>query len=288
MTMKPQSFLLSAISASVGTAVAALHGPIHWGYYWLTVLGVVFLHGGANVVNDYFDYRQRVDTAEVPGSYGNEARVLIQRLLRPSQVLSIALILFSLSLLIGIYMTIVRGWPVFLFGFVGFLTGVLYTARPVALKYSALGEAAVFFMWGPLVVSGAYYVQRGDFNFQTLWISIPIGTLVALVLLANNIRDIQFDSRVGIDTMATLLGKRRAIRLYQLLLMGVYVVTVVLILCGLLSPWSFLTFFSLPIALHLLRMLRKEVPDDADARTAQLDGAFGILFIIAIVLERLV
>jgi hypothetical protein len=65
-------------------------------------------------------------------------------------------------------------------------------------------------------------------------------------------------------------------------------VTVVLILCGLLSPWSFLTFFSLPIGLHLLRMLQKEVPDDADARTAQLDGAFGILFIIAIVLERLV
>jgi hypothetical protein len=35
-------------------------------------------------------------------------------------------------------------------------------------------------------------------------------------------------------------------------------------------------------------MLEKTVPDDADARTAQLDGAFGILFIIALVLERFV
>src|SRR5512136_628018 len=87
MTMKPQSFLLSAISASVGTALASLHGPVHWGYYLLTVLGVVLLHGGSNVINDYFDYRQRVDTTEVPGSYGNEARVLIQKILRPSQVL---------------------------------------------------------------------------------------------------------------------------------------------------------------------------------------------------------
>jgi 1,4-dihydroxy-2-naphthoate octaprenyltransferase len=102
MTMKPQSFLLSAISATTGTALASLHGPIHWRYYWLTVLGVVLLHGGANVINDYFDYRQRVDTTDVPGSYGNEARVLIQKMLRPSQVLCVALILFALSLVIGI------------------------------------------------------------------------------------------------------------------------------------------------------------------------------------------
>ena len=288
MTMKPQSFLLSAISASTGTALASLQGPIHWGYYLLTVLGVVLLHGGSNVINDYFDYRQRVDTKEVPGSYGNEARVIIQKMLRPSQVLSIALILFSLSLVIGIYMTAARGWPVFLFGFVGFLTGLLYTARPVALKYVALGEPAVFFMFGPLVVSGAYYVQRGQFTSQAIWVSIPVGILVALVLLANNIRDIQFDSRVGIETMGTLLGRRWALRLYQLLLIGAYVATALLILCGALGLWSFLTLLSLPLAFKLLRMLQDKIPDDADARTAQLDGAFGILFIIAIVLERLV
>ena len=288
MTMKPQSFLLSAISASAGTALASFQGPIHWGYYLLTVLGVVFLHGGANVINDYFDHRQRVDTTDVPGSYGNEARVLIQKMLRPSQVLWIALILFSLSLFVGIYMTAVRGWPVFLFGLAGFLTGLLYTARPVALKYIALGEPAVFFMFGPLVVSGAYYVQRGQFNSQAIWVSIPVGILVALVLLANNIRDIQFDSQVGIDTMATLLGRPWALRLYQFLLVGAYGATVLLILCGMLGLWSFLTLLSLPLAFKLLRMLQDKIPDDADARTAQLDGAFGILFIIAIVLERLV
>ena len=59
MTMKPQSFLLSAISVSTGTALASLHGPIHWGFYLVTVLGVILLHGGSNVINDYFDYRQK-------------------------------------------------------------------------------------------------------------------------------------------------------------------------------------------------------------------------------------
>ena len=288
MTMKPQSFLLSAISVSTGTALASLHGPIHWGFYLMTVLGVILLHSGSNVINDYFDYRQKIDTTEVPGGYGNEARVLIQKMLLPSQVLGIALVLFAFSLVIGIYMTAVRGWSILLLGFLGFLTGLLYTVRPVALKYVALGEAAVFFMWGPLIVSGAYYVQRGGFSFEAIWISVPIGILVALVLLANNIRDIQFDSQVDIVTLATLFGRRWAVRVYQFLLLGVYIATALLVLEGLLSLWSFLTFLSLPLALKLVRMLQKEIPPDADARTAQLDGAFGTLFIIAILLGRLV
>ena len=288
MTMKPQSFLLSAISVSTGTALASLHGPIHWGFYLMTVLGVILLHSGSNVINDYFDYRQKIDTTEVPGGYGNEARVLIQKMLLPSQVLGIALVLFAFSLLIGIYMTAVRGWSILLLGFLGFLTGLLYTVRPVALKYVALGEAAVFFMWGPLIVSGAYYVQRGGFSLGVIWISVPIGILVALVLLANNIRDIQFDSQVDIVTLATLFGRRWAVRVYQFLLLGVYIATALLVLEGLLSLWSFLTFLSLPLALKLVRMLQKEIPPDADARTAQLDGAFGTLFIIAILLERFV
>jgi 1,4-dihydroxy-2-naphthoate polyprenyltransferase len=288
MTMKPQSFLLSAISASAGTALASLNGPVHWGYYLLTVLGVVLLHGGSNVINDYFDYRQRVDISEVPGSYGNEARVLIQKMLQPSQVLWVALILFALSLIVGIYITAVRGWPVFLLGFVGFLTGLLYTARPVALKYVALGEPAVFFMFGPLIVTGSYYVQRGEFSFQSVWVSFPLGILVALILLANNIRDIQFDSRVGIHTLATLLRKSGAVRLFESLVAVIYGTTVLLVLSGLLRFWSLLTLLSLPLAIKLIRMLQKETPDDADARTAQLDTAYGCLLILAILLERFV
>jgi 1,4-dihydroxy-2-naphthoate polyprenyltransferase len=288
ISLKPRSLLISTISASAGTALASLHGPIHWGYYLLTLLGVVLLHGGANVINDYFDFKQEIDTAEVPGSYGTEARVLIQKWLRPSQILLAGFLLFALSLPTGIYLIAVRGWPIFLFGFLGFLTGLFYTARPVALKYVALGEPAVFFMFGPLIVTGSYFVQRGEFCFQSVWVSLPLGILVALILLANNIRDIQFDSRVGIHTLATLLRRNGAVRLFESLVAVVYGTTVLLILSGLLRFWGFLTLLSLPLAIKLIRMLQKEIPDDADARTAKLDTAYGCLLILAILLERFV
>ena len=286
LTMKPQSFLISVMSVSVGTALAALAHPIHWGDYFLTVLGVVFLHGGTNVINDYFDYKNKVDTSKVPGSYGNERRVLIQRLLSPSQVLLTGFILFACSLGIGIYLTLAKGLIVFAIGAFGFLVGFFYSANPISFKYIALGEPAVFLMWGPLMVSGAYYVQANQFSLQTLWVSFPFGILVALVLLANNIRDIQYDSQVGIRTLATQLGERRAIQLYQFLMTVVYLWTALMVMTRQLSPWSLLVLFSIPLALNLAQVLQRGIPKDADARTAQLNTVFGTLLIIGLMMER--
>lgn len=286
MTMKPQSFMISVVSVSVGTSLAALRGAVDWPAYLLTALGVVLLHGGANVINDYFDYRYHVDTDEVPGSYGNELRVLIRGLLTPDQVLAIGLAIYALAIPIGLYLISLRGSTILLLGLIGFVTGVCYTARPVALKYKALGEIAVFFMFGPLMVSGAYFVQMAAFNPQVVWVSIPFGIFVALVLFANNIRDIGFDGQVGIQTVATLLGGSRSTRVYQFFVLLTYLLTGGMVVAGLLSPFALLTMLSLPLAFKLMGMFRRGVPADADAQTAQLDVLFGVLLIIGIQLQR--
>ncbi len=286
--IKPLSMMISVVSVSVGTAVAALHGSVHWLHYVLTLLGSVFLHAGANVINDYFDYEKEIDRRGASSSYATEGRVLVERWLKPWQVVLTASILFALSVPIGLYLTMVKGIPVFVLGFIGFLTGLFYTARPIGLKYLALGEPAVFFMFGPLMVSGAYYVQRGEFSAQALWISLPIGMLVALILLANNIRDLDFDGVEGVRTIAGFLGRRGAVMLYRLLVALAYGVTILLVITGHLSAWSLLTLLSLPVAIKLVGMFRGEVPGDADARTGQLDTVFGFLLVLSISLQRLI
>jgi 1,4-dihydroxy-2-naphthoate polyprenyltransferase len=287
MTSKPQSFLMPVVSASVGVSLAALQGAVYWPSFIATLLGLILLHGGANVVNDYFDYRYHVDTTEVPGGYGNESRVLIQRLLTPRQLLAVGCGLYALSVPIGIYLISLRGMTVLLLGIVGFITGVCYTARPIALKYIALGELAVFFMFGPLIVSGAYFVQRGAFSSLAFWVSVPFGIFVALVLLANNIRDVRFDGAVGISTIATLLGGHRAAMVYQSLVIVAYGLTCLMVALGMLGPFALLTLLSLPVAVKLMGMFRRGVPADADAKTAQLHVVFGILLIIVIQLQRM-
>ncbi len=284
--MRPQSFLLSAVSVSVGTSLAALKGAVDWPGFLLALIGVILLHGGANVVNDYFDYRYAVDTTRVSGSFGQESRVLIRGLLTPRQVLAIGLGLYASAIPIGLYLIAMHGWTILWLGVSGLVTGICYTARPVALKYKALGEIAVFVMFGPLMVSGAYFVQTGAFSVAALWISVPLGIFVAMVLLANNIRDIPFDGEAGIQTVATVLGGRRAARAYRFFVFGAYGLTCALVASGTLGWFALLTLLSLPLALRLIRMFDTVVPADADARTAQLDALFGALLIVGLQLQR--
>jgi 1,4-dihydroxy-2-naphthoate octaprenyltransferase len=86
----------------------------------------------------------------------------------------------------------------------------------------------------------------------------------------------------------TILGKPLAVRVYELLVAGVYGVTSLLIILGQLSAWAFLTLLSLPLAFKLIKRLRTDIPKDADARTAQLNTAFGVLLIIAISMGKFI
>jgi 1,4-dihydroxy-2-naphthoate octaprenyltransferase len=135
------------------------------------------------------------------------------------------------------------------------------------------------------MVLGAYFVQRQEFSMKALWISIPFGILVALVLLANNIRDIDHDQSKGISTIAMVLGQRKGLTLYFILILSAYIGIVLMSILGPLYLWSLIVLLSVPLALKLFRLMEKQIPDDADARTAQLDTAFGLLLVLSLVLE---
>ena len=287
MTIKPESLLISFVAVSTGTAIASLYGPVHWARYGLALLGMIFMQAGANVLNDYFDYKNEVDTSHVPGSFGTGGRAIGQNLLSPGQVLILGLLFYAFTLPIGSYLTVTVGLPVLILGILGFLVGFFYTGSPIGFKYYALGEPAVFLVWGPLMVIGAYYVQRGSFSVQPILVSLPVGILVALILFANNIRDLTSDTRARIRTIATLLRKEGAVKLYRLLIFASYGITLLLIAAGQLSLWGLITLISLPLALKLIRQMQVAVPPDADARTAQLNTIYGLLLVLSIVLQRL-
>jgi 1,4-dihydroxy-2-naphthoate polyprenyltransferase len=137
------------------------------------------------------------------------------------------------------------------------------------------------------MVSGTYYVQRGSFAAQSVWVSLPIGILVALILFANNIRDLASDTHARVRTIATILRKEGAVSLYRILVFASFGITLLLIATGQLGLWGFLTLVSLPLALKLIKQMQVSVPPDADAKTAQLNTIYGLLLVISLVLQRL-
>ena len=284
---RPWSFTMSIISVSIGTLLAAEDGPCHWGWFALTCIGIVLFHAAANVLNDYFDTRNGVDQPDSPTAL-YRCQPILSGLFTPRQILLEGVLLCTLTILIGLILAFERSMLVLWMGLAGLLTCIFYTAGPVKLKYRAWGEIFVFLMWGPLMFEGAYAVQRQAFSLKTLLVSIPFGMLVALVLLANNIRDIMYDARRNIKTVSIFLGPVRSIRLYAGLVAASYFYIIVMILMKTLSPWALLVFLSFPKAVSLARAFSRKVPDAADARTAQLNTVFGILLIVAFIVDRMV
>ncbi|MEW6332652.1 MAG: 1,4-dihydroxy-2-naphthoate octaprenyltransferase [Thermodesulfobacteriota bacterium] len=283
---RPWSFTMSLISVSVGTLLAAREGPVSWLWYALTAVGITLFHAAANVLNDYFDTRYMVDQADSPTAKYRPQPILAG-LLTPGQLLGEAVVLYALTLIIGLAMALLVSWHILWIGFIGFLTSVFYTAGPIKFKYRAFGELAVFMMWGPLMIEGAYAVQRRALSAEALLISIPFGVLVSLVLFANNMRDIDHDARQDVKTLAILLGKSRSYQLFTGLVVLAYVYVLGMIITGIMSLWGLLIFLSIPHAIRLLRNFRTKIPDMADALTAQFDTVFGILLILAIFLEAI-
>jgi len=282
--MRPWSFAMSAISVSVGAALAATHGCFSWPLYLVTAVALIAVHGGVNLMNDFFDFRSGVDEAEV-ATARYRPHPLLEGRIYPMPVLWVSILLFALGVSLGLLLAFLRGWEILWIGVIGLVAGVCYTAPPLAYKYKALGEISVFLMWGPLSVEAAYFIQARRFSLDALFVSIPFGVLVALVLFANNLRDVETDRRAGVVNLAIVFGRENGPRVYASMVGAAILAVVVMSLAGPLSPWALLVLLSLPTAVKLIRVMVREVPIDADARTAQLNTVFGVLLIISLILE---
>lgn len=278
---------MTAISVTVGSAFAAIDGSFSWLLYFLALISAVLMHAGTNLLNDYYDVTNGVDTVKAATAQ-YRPHPLVMGLLPAEQVKWVGYGLFAAASVIGIYLTVICGHIVLWIGLIGLVAGITYTAPPIKYKYVAMGEISVFLMWGPLMVEGAYYVQRQILSAKAFWVSLPFGVLVALVLLANNIRDIEHDRSKRITTLAILLGRRLGLYMYLFLMVMAYLGIFLMALSGTITMWVLVIFLSLPLAVKLLRQMIEAIPADADAQTAKLDTAFGLLLVISLVLKGLV
>jgi 1,4-dihydroxy-2-naphthoate octaprenyltransferase len=236
------------------------------------------------LINDYFDTLYDIDQQDSPTAK-YRPQPIISGMLTPRQTIVEASVLLVLTVAIGMMAAVIRSWHILWIGLIGLFTSIYYTAGPVKFKYRALGEFAVFMMWGPLMIEGAYAVQRQALSMKALYISVPFGVLVALVLFANNMRDIAYDSRHNVKTVSIMLGSRNSYILFAGLIALAYAYVLGMILIGIMSLWGLLIFLSIPHAVSLLRTFKEKVPDMADALTAQFDTVFGILLMMAIFCE---
>ena len=284
LATRPWSFTMTFSSVTLGALVAALAGYFNPVLYLLTFGGMIAFHAATNLLNDFFDVRHDVDKMGAPTTKYRPHPVAAGAE-SPYTIGKWAAFFYGLALLSAAFLAISSSFLVLVIVGIGILGSVLYTADPIVLKAKGLGEITAFLMWGPLVPLGAYLVQTGTLSVLPVILATPIGLLVALVLMANNIRDIEYDGSVGMNTVPVLLGQKRGVLLYESLLSLTYLLVPVFIAFGLLPIWSLLVFLTLPESLGLWRMFGDQIPDNADPRTAGLALKFALLYMASLVLQ---
>ncbi len=279
--VRAPSLSAAAIPVFLGVAIAARAGYFSLGRMVLALVGAIAIQAGTNLINDYYDYRSGADSEESLGP-----SMVIQRgLLTPEQVWRGGILAFAIGAVIGLILVSLCGWPILALGIPSIAAGYFYTASPVSLAYVALGELTVFVFMGPVIVLGAYFVMALHFSATALWASIPLGFMVAGILHANNIRDIESDTRHGKRTIATMLGRTGAN--YELVALDVaaYATTIAAVLAHTL-PWiALVVFITVPRALDQIRIvMRESAPKKLNLalfRSVQLHMEFGLLMIAA-------
>ena len=247
---------------------AVLAGVFAWhdGYkvnmlaWFILALGLVLAHASNNIFNDYTDYSRGVDKDNYYRTmYGPQP--VADGLMTKRQHLTYFAVTAFLALLCGLFLIFTRNndltiW--LLLGLGAFF--VLFYTWP--LKYIAMGEVAVFIVWGPLMIGGGYYVLTGVWNWTVVWASLPYVLGVTTVIFGKHIDKVLVDRAKKIFTLPVLIGEK-ASRYIVLAMMALpYLLVVTLIALRYFTPVMLLVFIALPTFLKLYPQFLKPRPEN--------------------------
>lgn len=299
MATRPYAFPASVIPVLYGSLLSVILNPglkFNIILFFVTLIGCVLVHIGANLVNDIFDFKKGIDKAdEEIGIPHGGSLVLSKGLMTISEMKVGATVSLGLASLIAVYLYFQVGTPILYLSIFGLFSAIFYTATPLSMKYKALGDIQVFLNFGVGMTLGAYIVQTMVFNWIPVILSIPFGFLIIAILHSNNIRDVKFDGTFGVKTLPILVGEKYSKYLYYFFVLGAYASIIFFVVFGLLPWFALLNFISFPTAWKLIKML-DHVPTEAmpafefgtkhNIMTAQLNTQFGVTLMLGLLIAK--
>ncbi len=299
VAMRPFALPASTMPVVFGTVVAITLGGAEFSLpaFLGAFFGMAFLHTGANLLNDVYDYKKGLDSRVNPVS-----GAVVRGWVSPGQALLAGWLFLGLGSAIGGLLVAYVGLSILWIGIAGVAIGVFYSFGPFELKFHALGDLAVFGNFAILGSLGAWTVQTGYVSWVPAVWAVPMGLLVAAILHANNWRDIKSDKSGGVSTVAGLLGDRGSLYYYGFLLFAPYAFVCVWTMISFFSSGSvfmpiesLLVLISFPLAVKLFKkgVQRKNSTNPLDflaldGATAQLNMVFGVLYTASFGLDSLV
>jgi 1,4-dihydroxy-2-naphthoate octaprenyltransferase len=284
MAARPRTLSLSVTPVAVGTALAwAVDRQIHWPAVLAALIASAFIQLGTNMHNDAVDSERGGDGPDRIGP----PRVTAVGLLSARSVKHGACTCFAVAALMGLYLIAVGGWPILLLGVASIASGWAYTGGPLPIAYTPLGELFVIAFFGVGAVCGTYWLCTATLDAPSLAAGIALGLLTGAVLLVNNFRDVEADTRVGRRTLAIVAGSQGTAYIFAGLMLLPYAL---LTLIGRALPHGHVwpALITLPLALALIYRFMHEPSGRGFNRilvwTVQIQLLFSLLLSAGLVL----
>jgi 1,4-dihydroxy-2-naphthoate octaprenyltransferase len=282
LATRPRTLGASLVPVCVGSALAHAQGVFDARVFGACAVAALALQVAANLANDALDFARGIDDADRLGP----ARATAQGWLSAREVLAATAAALAVALAAGIGLVARGGWPILAIGLASLLGALVYSAGPFPLSGRGLGELAAFAFFGLIAVAGTHYLHALRFSPAALAAAVPVGALVANIMLVNNLRDVASDARAGKRTLAVRIGAERGRVLYAALVALAFAAA-----SGVawrVDAGAGLALASAPLAIAAARRLvlcrTGEEYGAQLPRTAGLHAVFGVLYALGIAL----
>lgn len=249
LATRPGFMAASVVPVLLGTAAYAHQGgQVSLLLLLLSVIAVMLVHAGVNVLNDYYDElngADRLNTQRIFPFTGG-SRFIQNNVMDTRETFIFGIALLIAAIVLGIGLSLHSGIALIWIGMAGLLLGWGYSAPPLRLNSRGLGEITVALGFGTLPPLGAWFVQSGELTWYPVLVSIPTALLVMNILVINQFPDLVADKAAGKHHWIVRLGADKGVILYQASLgLAAFMLLKLIWIDGMLPTWTLFSILPL-------------------------------------------
>ena len=288
LALRPDLALALTLPAVVGAAIGGWWvNELNWGALLFAVTSVLLAAIAFQILTAYQDFQQSLTIDARPATDTPESTFTLQQqgALPPGLLLNLGALFYAASILCGLWLALLAGWPILFFGAVAVLLQLAAVLSPVRFAYRGygLGELGTLIAFGVLPVISAFYAQTQQLSWLPLWGGAPVGLLALLVVLGQHLVTLRRDWLIGKRTLAVELDAARAVDFSAFLTMVAYTSILAVTVLTPLPIWYLGGLATLPLAMGAFAAVERSritAEDGVRVRSAATKALFWTVVIV--------
>lgn len=234
---------------------------IHLFYVLIYFVAMFIFNMAVDILDNYNDYHH----AKEGHDYKKNTNIIGRENLSLSMLRRWIILMVVLSASIGIGLSFIVGYPLLLMGIYCYVIGIFYSSGPKPLSSLPLGELFSGFTMGFMITLICVYIntfEQFSWDVSTVGsiflVTLPNTCLIANLMLANNICDLEEDEKNQRFTLVHYLGKKRALQLFIALIVLAFISIVMSLFLQIIPLVTGLTFLTLPFVIKQMKLFLNE------------------------------